>query len=61
MKQRVIKECKNKDKLNEYHAKKSDDDLRQLPPSRGALLLHTKGAYFQAGYIRQECQEDLLL
>ena len=41
--------------------KSTDDDLRKLPPSRGALLQHTKRACFQAGYIWQECQADLCL
>ena len=41
--------------------KSTDDDLRKLPPSREALLQHTKRACFQAGYIWEDCQADLFL
>ena len=48
------------DRLKKFQ-KSTDDDLRKLPPSREALLQHTKRACYQAGYIWQECLEDLPL
>ena len=44
--------------LNKFQ-KSTDDDLRKLPPSREALLQHTKRACYQAGYLWQECESDL--
>ncbi len=41
--------------------KSTNDDLRKLPPSREALLQHTKRSCYQAGYIWQECVSDLVL
>lgn len=35
------------------------DDLRKLPPSESALLLHVKRASFIAGYLWQEARADL--
>ena len=35
------------------------DDLRQLPPSEDALLLHMKRASFQAKYLWKEAEEDV--
>ena len=39
--------------------KSTDDDLRKLPPSRDALLQHTKRACYQAGYLWQESESDM--
>ena len=41
--------------------KSVDDDLRKLPPSREALSQHVRRSCYQAGYLWQECQADLLL
>ena len=37
------------------------NDLRTLPPSKGALIEHTKRACFQAGYLWRECIENLII
>ena len=37
------------------------DDLRQLPPSEDALLLHMKRASLQAGYLWKEAEEDVTI
>ena len=39
----------------------ADDDLRKLPPSRGALREHAKRASYQAGYLWMEALENLSL
>ena len=41
--------------------KSTDDDLRKLPPSIEALSQHVRRSCYQAGYLWQECQSDLLL
>ena len=46
------------ERLNKFQ-KSTDDDLRKLPPSREALLQHTKRACYQAGYLWQESESDL--
>ena len=48
------------DRLKKFQ-KSTDDDLRKLPPSKEALLQHTKRSCYQAGYIWQECLADLQL
>ena len=37
------------------------DDLRQLPPSENALLLHMKRASLQAGYLWKEAEMDVTI
>ena len=37
------------------------DDLRKLPPSEGALLLHSKRATLQAGYLWKESESDITI
>ena len=39
----------------------TDNDLRKLPPGRDALILHTKRACYQAGYIWREATGDFPL
>ena len=41
--------------------KSTDDDLKILPPSTEALSQHVRRSCYQAGYLWQECQSDLLL
>ena len=41
--------------------KSTDDDLRKLPPSRAALEQHVKRSCYQAGYLWQESESDLIL
>ena len=48
------------DRMKKFQ-KSTDVDLRKLPPSREAILQHTKRACYQAGCIWQECLEDLPL
>ena len=37
------------------------DNLRKLPPSEGALLLHSKRATQQAGYLWKESESDITI
>ena len=41
--------------------KSTDDDLRKLPPSRAALEQHVRRSCYQAGYLWQESESDLIL
>jgi hypothetical protein len=37
------------------------DDLKKLPPSEGAILMHTKRATLQAGYFWKESDSDIVI
>ena len=41
--------------------KSTDDNLGKLPTSREALSQHVRKSCYQAGYLWQDCQSDLML